>query len=139
MLLLGGLASAFLLASANSCKVQCTRCLYIFRPPPLPRGPLDGFALQILQAILFFGFVTVMLLAFPGPTDTLSRVPLFVALERFVVQHPRALLLGMGSLLIVVTCLSLWAFMWAGRKHRREFSSRYLCQPTPPEKSGRTS
>lgn len=121
-----------LLFMGSAMKVRCMRCSHLFSPPPIPRGPLDGFALRILKTSLLFFFVTVLLLAFPGVFEPLARVPWWVVIEGVVARHPGAFLVGAGGMWVMVTLSSLWTFIGADCSHRRDFRASHLCEATAP-------
>lgn len=125
----GGLLSALLYAGHLRHRVQCVKCSYIFRPPPVPSAPVAKFAGWIF-ALLFISIITAVFFCFvDGLAGILPSVPGIDLIEEVVAKQPRviAYLLATASVLIVIAC---WAAASISNiKYRRRFSQVYRVKP----------
>lgn len=129
LLMFGGLIGALLYAGHLRQRVQCVKCLYIFRPPPVPSAPVAKFAGWIF-ALLFLSIVTAVFFCFvDGLAGNLPSVPGIDLIEEVVAKQPRviAYLLATVSILIVIAC---WVAAGISNiKYRKRFSQVYRVKP----------
>jgi hypothetical protein len=124
----GGLIPALLYADHTCRRVQCSRCGYIFRQSPLPRTSLSLLAVWITGIVLLFLVVTALAIAFPDIVSLIPDSPLLLMAEKVVASHPRAILLGLLPMLvlIVLTCaVASWTSNYRAHKEmRRQWETR---------------
>jgi hypothetical protein len=68
----GGLIPAFLYSAAVRRRIQCTRCFYLFRQPPLPESSLARFAKWVIVIAAVPIAVAWVLSKMP---DTIAQLP----------------------------------------------------------------
>ena len=125
---LGGFLPALLYASHASQRVQCSKCGYIFRQPALPRTSLSVLATWIIGVEFLFLVVTILAIAFPEMVSLIPDSQLLADVEAIISDNPRALLIGLFPMLLVilVTCaVASWASNYRAHKEmRNHFETR---------------
>ena len=129
LLLTGGLFSALLFADYARGRVQCGKCLYIFRPPQPPASPIGNFAAWIVALTAIPVLLAVFAMAFSDSPDLLPSNPLIAPLEERVSAQPRiaAYALLTVPVLIVVPCLVVATI--GNARFRRQLAKEYRLTP----------
>jgi len=112
LLVFGGFISALLYADATRRRVQCARCGYIFRQPPLPRTPLSTMATWVIGIVFLFGVLTSLMIAFPEIVDLLPQSLTLDEIELLISVNPRAVLFGLFPMIAAILLLSV-SVSWA--------------------------
>ena len=129
LLFFGGIISALLFANYRWRRVQCLKCMHIFRQPSLPGTPLSHFATWI-------GYLTVMTVvagvvgfAAPELAAALPRVPVISAIKQALVAQPRAMAYVIVTLVSLILISCLLAGAWSKVTFRRELLTKYQLRP----------
>jgi rubredoxin len=128
LFLFGGFIPALLYASYSRQRVQCSKCGYIFRQPPLPRTPLSVLATWVIGVVLVFLVATTLGIAFPEMASIIPDSPLLSKAEKIISDNPRVFVIGLLPmlLLILVICTGAsWVSNYRAHKEmRRHFETR---------------
>jgi hypothetical protein len=130
----GGIVPAALLGDYMQGRVQCARCLHLFRQPPIPKSPLASFAGWIVALALSpFLFATIFFIS-PEISTLLPSFSGMATLEDAIKLEPRliAYLLISLPVLIVIPCMI--AAGVSNVRFRRQFATQYEVSPSPSPK-----
>jgi len=136
LFIFGGLISALLYADAIGHRVQCAKCGYIFRQPPLPRTPVSILATWVVRIVLFFTMMSVLMIAVPALARLVPESPLFIRAKSVVAQNPGAVVLGMLPMLALLVLISLIASFSSNRKAHQKLKKQYETKPKPFPRPG---
>ncbi len=120
-------------------RVQCMRCLYIFRPPPVPSSPLAAFAVWILGVTVISGIVAVVLFCAPPLAQALPAFSVIPVLEEAILMQPRVAAYLLGALFVLIPVSCCVAVMFSNAKFRKQLAKEYHLKPLsrrglpPPE------
>jgi hypothetical protein len=128
LFLLGGFIPALLYAGHFHRRVRCSKCGYIFQQPPLPRTSLSVLATWIIGIEFLFLVVTILAIAFPEMVSLIPDSQLLSGAEKIISDNPRAFLIGLLPMLLVIllTCtVASWASNCKAHKEmRNHFETR---------------
>lgn len=93
--------------SSRTQKIQCCKCHYLFRQPPLPSTSLSKLACSVVFIILIFGVIIFIIGLFPEITTLIPESENLSILVRFVEGNakPIVILIPLMLLLITFSCL----------------------------------
>ncbi len=110
-------------------RIQCTRCYFLFRQPPLPESPVAEFSKWVIVVAVVPVFAAWLLTSMPEVIANLPSLPGVEALEKEAVAQPRliAYLLVAIILSVIVTCFL--AQLISNSRLRNELSKKYILRP----------
>lgn len=133
LLLFGGVIPALLYSDAQSHRVQCDSCGYIFRQPALPKTGVAKLATAILLVYIVAVIAALFLVCSPETADLLPR-PRFVQDIVLVLSgHTEAFMLLVGATAVATLCLCFLASATSSIAQRRRLSKE--CELRPKRKS----
>jgi len=124
-----GLIPALLYADVARRRVQCTKCGYIFRQPPLPRTALSRISTWIIGIIILFLALTSFMIAFPQIVSLFPQSSSLGEVEKLVSDNPRAIILGILPMILLVTVLSMLASWASNRRAHAELKKKFETKP----------
>jgi len=134
LLVFGGFIPALLYADATRHRVQCARCGYIFRQPPLPRTSVSILATWVIGIQLLFILLTFFLVLFPDLTALIPDLPLISAIETIIVNHPKAIAFGLAPIFPIVLVVALFASWSSNRRAHKLLKTKFETEPKPFKK-----
>lgn len=111
--------------------VQCRECGYVFRQPPLPRTSVSRLAGAVVAVVLGFSTLTLVMLLIPESTSVVPDYSVLRGLEALVSRNPRAIVLGVGPMVLLLLVLALTASAWSNGKAHRAIRREYEIHPKP--------
>ncbi len=129
LFLFGGFIPALLYADHIHQRVQCSKCGYIFRQPPLPRTSLSALATWIIGVIFVFLVVTILAVVFPEMVSLIPDSRLLSGAERIISDHPRAVLIGLVPMLLLIVLICTAASWAANHRAHREMRNHFETRP----------
>lgn len=99
-------------------RVQCCKCRYIFRPPPV-RTPLSKLCIWIIWIIISF-FVLLFFLSFPEVLDSIPESDYLSGIETFVKDNPKLITVGLVFLISALLATAFSVSLVSNFLFRRE-------------------
>lgn len=126
---IGGFLPALLYADSRRHRVQCLKCGYIFRRPPLPRTTLSKFATWIIWIIIFFSCCTFLMILFPEINSMIPESQTLKEIETFISTNPIAILFGLLPMVPVILIMCLIGSWFSNHAAHRKFRNEFKTTP----------
>ena len=131
LLFFGGFIPALLYADAQSHRVHCDNCGYIFRQPALPKTGVAKLATGILLTYVVAGVVAVVMMCAPELADVVPRPAFVQDLRLMVSANPEAFMMLVAATGITTLLLCLLASAGSSIAQRRRLSKEFTLHPKP--------
>jgi hypothetical protein len=129
LFIIGGFLPALMYADATRHRIQCSKCSYIFRQPPLPRTSLSRLSTWIIWIIIVFGVCTFLMIAVPEIDSLLPQSQVLNQIEQFISNNPSVILFGLFPMIALILILCLLGSWFSNRAAHREFRKEFETKP----------
>jgi len=112
-------------------RVQCARCGYIFRQPPLPASAVCVFTRVVVGIVLACVALTVLAVALPEVTAAVPNGRAWKWFESVIAANPKAVIIGFVPMICLLVIASLIASLLGNRVARKRLRHEYETRPKP--------
>lgn len=126
---LGGFISALLSADYSSHKIQCSKCGFIFRRPPLPRTSFSKFSMSIVLLMLIFISAFIALAVYPQINNALPEVGIIDSVAAFISMNSRAVAVLITGLIFLILVICLISSYISNLIAHKKLSKKYKITP----------
>lgn len=131
LLFIGGIMAASMYADHVRRRVQCGKCSYIFRQPPIPSATQAKFAGWILALTLIPVLVAVAFVSFEDLAALLPALPVIDTIEEAVTMQPRVAAYLIAVVVVLVGVTAWVAAVWSNFRLRRKYAAEFQTKPLP--------
>ena len=129
LLFFGGFIPALLYADAQSHRVQCDSCGYIFRQPALPKTGVAKLATAILLVTIVAFAAAVILICSPDVAEVVPQPQLVQDLVLMMSGQTGAFLVLVGATAVATLCICFFAAAATSFAQRRRLSKGFELRP----------
>ena len=129
LLFLGGIIPAWLYADAQSRRVQCDNCGYIFRQPALPKTGAAKLATAILLILILAGVSAVVLVCSSEVADMVPRPMLLRSFGLTVADNAEAFIVLVAATVVAIIFVCLLGSAFSRIAQRRRLSKDFALRP----------
>ena len=119
-------------------RVQCPKCLLLFRRPPLPSSPVGRFAGWIIGVTVASFIAAMFLLSSKEVASLLPSNPVIAALEEAITAEPRLVAYLLVELLVVIFVSCGIVGVVSNARFRKQFAKQYRVYPVSPRELARS-
>ena len=131
LLFFGGFIPALLFADAQSHRVQCDSCGYIFRQPALPKTGVAKLATAILLVTIAAFVAAVVLICSPDLAEAVPQPKVVQDLVLMMTDHTGAFVVLVGTTAAAMLCICFLAAAATSFAQRRRLSKEFELRPKP--------
>ena len=125
----GGIMGSLAFADYAASRVQCPKCFYLFRQPPVPRSSLGRFAgWMLIFAIVPTVAAALFLVALSGA----GRWPSLAPIEEAVAANPSIAIYLVAVQFVLITIPSFIVMLVSDARYRKLLATQYRLYALSP-------